>query len=196
MQQDGVTLTTLTSWSLLTACPIIEVDRSGLQSVHTNCRAKRSLEVTEPCYPCFRLQRSKDKLQSPAVQERQRAFQSLESSLSSQLDPIDWATYEPYLWANEATYYQRSATLFGALMQTRRMHNQVAQSALVHVISLSHCYVSHGYDHTAEYLQTCILIHDIFLRRSLQTTGYRIPHVAASLGAVSSFDSTFVACCA
>jgi hypothetical protein len=31
------------------------------------------------------------------------------------LDPIDWATYEPYLWANEAAYCRRSAVLFGAL---------------------------------------------------------------------------------
>lgn len=61
------------------------------------------------------------------MQERQKAFQSLEGSLSSQLDPIDWATYEPYLWANEATYYQRAATLFGALLQTRRLHSQVQQ---------------------------------------------------------------------
>lgn len=49
----------------------------------------------------------------------------MEGSLGNQLDPIDWATYEPYLWANEATYYQRAATLFGALLQTRRLHSQV-----------------------------------------------------------------------
>ncbi|KAL0023565.1 hypothetical protein WJX77_002562 [Trebouxia sp. C0004] len=72
-----------------------------------------------------RAQRGQGKAQSPALQERQRAFHSLEGSLSSQLDPIDWATYEPYLWANEATYYQRAATLFGALLQTRRLHSQV-----------------------------------------------------------------------
>lgn len=31
------------------------------------------------------------------------------------LDPIDWATYEPYLWANETAFCRRSAVLFGAL---------------------------------------------------------------------------------
>ena len=31
------------------------------------------------------------------------------------LDPIDWATYEPYLWANEAAQQPRTAVLFGAL---------------------------------------------------------------------------------
>lgn len=77
---------------------------------------------------CKYRSRGQGKAQSPAVQEQQRAFQSLEASLSSQLDPIDWATYEPYLWANEATYYQRAATLFGALLQTQRLHTQVLPS--------------------------------------------------------------------
>ena len=87
-----------------------------------------------------RAQRGQDKAQSPAVQERQRAFQSLEGSLSNQLDPIDWATYEPYLWANEATYYQRAATLFGALLQTRRLHSQVWWS---HSLLASCCCLLH-----------------------------------------------------
>lgn len=82
-----------------------------------------------------RSQRGQGKAYSPAVQERQRAFQSLEASLSSQLDPIDWATYEPYLWANGATYYQRAATLFGALLQTQRLHTQV----MIPIIALSGC---------------------------------------------------------
>lgn len=77
---------------------------------------------------CIYRSRGQGKAHSPAVQERHRAFQSLEGSLSSQLDPIDWATYEPYLWANEATYYQRAATLFGALLQTQRLHTQVLPS--------------------------------------------------------------------
>lgn len=51
--------------------------------------------------------------------------------LSSQLDPIDWATYEPYLWSNEATFYQRSGTLFGILLQTHRLHGQVLASLLL-----------------------------------------------------------------
>ena len=31
------------------------------------------------------------------------------------LDPIDWATYEPYLWQNVATFGHRTASLFGSL---------------------------------------------------------------------------------
>eukprot|EP00976_Prorocentrum_cordatum_P037713 766005-Prorocentrum_minimum.AAC.2 len=30
----------------------------------------------------------------------------LEEALTARLDPIDWATYEPYLWANEQRFYQ------------------------------------------------------------------------------------------
>ena len=43
-------------------------------------------------------------------------------SLQARLDPIDWATYEPYLWANEAAQYGRCAVLLGSLMQTERLH--------------------------------------------------------------------------
>lgn len=37
--------------------------------------------------------------------------------LQNLLDPIDWATYEPFLWSNAQAFYQRTATLFGALAQ-------------------------------------------------------------------------------
>ena len=37
------------------------------------------------------------------------------SCTQERLDPIDWATYEPYLWANEAAAQPRTAVLFGAL---------------------------------------------------------------------------------
>ena len=43
----------------------------------------------------------------------------------ARLDPIDWATYEPYLWANEAATYGRCAVLLGSLMQLERLHQTV-----------------------------------------------------------------------
>ncbi|OUZ99293.1 hypothetical protein BVC80_717g12 [Macleaya cordata] len=46
----------------------------------------------------------------------------LTSSLSQRLDPIDWATYEPYLWENEKQAYLRHAVLFGFFVQLNRMH--------------------------------------------------------------------------
>lgn len=42
--------------------------------------------------------------------------------LSQKLDPIDWATYEPYLWENEKQSYKRYAVLFGFLVQLNRMY--------------------------------------------------------------------------
>jgi hypothetical protein len=35
--------------------------------------------------------------------------------VQERLDPIDWATYEPHLWANEAAVRPRTAVLFGSL---------------------------------------------------------------------------------
>lgn len=46
------------------------------------------------------------------------------SHTQDRLDPIDWATYEPHLWANCAHYFQRTATLLGTLSQlTRAAHD-------------------------------------------------------------------------
>jgi hypothetical protein len=36
------------------------------------------------------------------------------------LDPIDWATYEPHLWAHAQRYYGRTAVLLGTLAQLSR----------------------------------------------------------------------------
>lgn len=50
-----------------------------------------------------------------ALAARRKSDARLEGCLSECLDPIDWATYEPHLWANAARYQQRVALLFGAL---------------------------------------------------------------------------------
>ncbi|KAH7673533.1 Low density lipoprotein B-like protein [Dioscorea alata] len=47
--------------------------------------------------------------------------------LSQRLDPIDWATYEPYLWENEKQSYKRYAVLFGFLVQLNRMYTDTVQ---------------------------------------------------------------------
>ncbi|KAI4350187.1 hypothetical protein L6164_010693 [Bauhinia variegata] len=57
---------------------------------------------------------------------RERSNQLL-SRLSQRLDPIDWLTYEPYLWENEKQSYLRHAVLFGFFMQLNRMHTDTAQ---------------------------------------------------------------------
>ncbi|CAN7067975.1 unnamed protein product [Brassica rapa subsp. trilocularis] len=49
------------------------------------------------------------------------------SQLSQKLDPIDWLTYEPYLWENEKQSYLRHAVLFGFFVQLNRMYTDTAQ---------------------------------------------------------------------
>ncbi len=50
---------------------------------------------------------------------------ALESQLAGELDPIDWATYESHVWANEGRYYQRCHVLFGNLIQLQRLHGDI-----------------------------------------------------------------------
>ncbi|GFR44388.1 hypothetical protein Agub_g5608 [Astrephomene gubernaculifera] len=61
-----------------------------------------------------------------ALAERKREGAALEQMLQDCLDPIDWATYESYLWANEARYFQRVAILLGGLVQLQRAHPEGA----------------------------------------------------------------------
>ncbi|XP_042424582.1 conserved oligomeric Golgi complex subunit 1-like [Zingiber officinale] len=49
------------------------------------------------------------------------------NSFSQRLDPIDWATYEPYLWENEKQSYKRYSVLFGFLVQLNRMYTDIVQ---------------------------------------------------------------------
>ena len=42
------------------------------------------------------------------------------------LDPIDWATYEPHLWANVQHYYFRTSTMLGSLTQLQRAYPEGA----------------------------------------------------------------------
>jgi len=71
-------------------------------------------------------------LQDPAVMaavvNRKREVSNLEQQLQDRLDPIDWATYEPYLWANVQRYYQRVAILYGSLVQLQRVHPETGAS--------------------------------------------------------------------
>lgn len=44
-----------------------------------------------------------------------------EKTLASRLDPIDWATYETFLWRNERRAFTRCSTLLGLLTQLHRV---------------------------------------------------------------------------
>uniref|UniRef100_A0A061S2P7 Conserved oligomeric Golgi complex subunit 1 n=1 Tax=Tetraselmis sp. GSL018 TaxID=582737 RepID=A0A061S2P7_9CHLO len=63
---------------------------------------------------------------SALLQERKRNMIEIESMLQDRMDPIDWATYEPYLWANEACFYKRSSILFGCFAQLHQLHSEVS----------------------------------------------------------------------
>ncbi|XP_021912454.1 uncharacterized protein LOC110826163 [Carica papaya] len=49
------------------------------------------------------------------------------AQLSQNLDPIDWLTYEPYLWENENQSYLRHAVIFGFFVQLKRMYTDSVQ---------------------------------------------------------------------
>ncbi|CAL8464776.1 g4311 [Coccomyxa elongata] len=66
---------------------------------------------------------------SAALSQRKRAFTDVESSLQERLDPIDWATYEPYLWANEASMRPRTAVLYGLIARLARAEGYGSGSA-------------------------------------------------------------------
>ncbi|KAG2492230.1 hypothetical protein HYH03_009474 [Edaphochlamys debaryana] len=57
-----------------------------------------------------------------ALAERKKEATALEQMLQDMLDPIDWATYESYLWAHVGRYFQRVAILYGSLIQLQRAH--------------------------------------------------------------------------
>ncbi|MFQ6647359.1 hypothetical protein Gotur_021113 [Gossypium turneri] len=48
-------------------------------------------------------------------------------SFSQKLDPIDWLTYEPYLWENKRQSYLRHAVLFGFFVQLNRKYTDTIQ---------------------------------------------------------------------
>ena len=55
---------------------------------------------------------------------QQRHSMQLEQRLSGLLDPIDWATYEPYLWKNEVQFYHRCGLLFHDFMAIHKVHSE------------------------------------------------------------------------
>ncbi|KAH9622783.1 hypothetical protein KSS87_007379 [Heliosperma pusillum] len=59
-----------------------------------------------------------------AIRER---IDDLVNRFSQKLDPIDWQTFEPYLWENERQSYLRHAVLFGFFVQLNRLYTDTAQ---------------------------------------------------------------------
>ncbi len=55
------------------------------------------------------------------VQGHRGRWGEVEAALQAQLDPIDWATYEPHLATNIAAFCGRAAVLLGSLLQMARI---------------------------------------------------------------------------
>ncbi|KAK3165612.1 hypothetical protein QOZ80_1AG0035460 [Eleusine coracana subsp. coracana] len=71
----------------------------------------------------FRRKQSQIQVDSAAI----GPINKLISKLSQRLDPIDWATYEPYLRENEKQSYKRYVVLFGFLVQLNHMYTGTVQ---------------------------------------------------------------------
>ncbi|XP_077225684.1 vps51/Vps67 family (components of vesicular transport) protein [Tasmannia lanceolata] len=74
-------------------------------------------------------------VQTQPVPARREHVMGLIHSLSQRLDPIDWATYEPYLWDNAKQSYQRHAVLFGFLVQLNRMYTDTVKKVPTNTVS-------------------------------------------------------------
>ncbi|XVE62118.1 hypothetical protein DITRI_Ditri06bG0093300 [Diplodiscus trichospermus] len=71
------------------------------------------------------IRRKQDQIQTKSsLRER---VDELIYCLSQKLDPIDWLTYEPYLWENVRQIYLRHSVLFGFFVQLNRMYTDTIQ---------------------------------------------------------------------
>ncbi|XP_021772258.1 conserved oligomeric Golgi complex subunit 1-like [Chenopodium quinoa] len=64
---------------------------------------------------------------STAKSATRERIDGLINRFSQRLDPIDWQTYEPYLWENERQSYLRHAVLFGFFVQLNRLYTDTVQ---------------------------------------------------------------------
>ncbi|KAI3469707.1 hypothetical protein Pfo_026370 [Paulownia fortunei] len=88
-----------------------------------NFHANEELSEVSKVKAPFR--RKKEAKQTKSVIGERTA--QLVNRLSQRLDPIDWLTYEPYLWENERQAYVRHAVLFGFFVQLNRIHTDTVQ---------------------------------------------------------------------
>ncbi|KAK4479236.1 hypothetical protein RD792_014747 [Penstemon davidsonii] len=92
--------------------------------LHANEESSKISEVRSP----FRRRHEAEQTKSVM---RDRTNQLI-IRLSQRLDPIDWLTYEPYLWENERQAYLRHAVLFGFFVQLNRLYMDTVQKLPSH----------------------------------------------------------------
>lgn len=71
----------------------------------------------------FRRKQSQFQADSATIEQTNKLI----DQFSQRLDPIDWATYESYLWENEKQSYKRCVVLFGFLVQLNHMYTGTVQ---------------------------------------------------------------------
>ncbi|KAF5459308.1 hypothetical protein F2P56_023265 [Juglans regia] len=103
----------------------ILVDLKFAADVLSGGDSSLSEELSTSMKPKLPFGRKQDQGQKKSV-IRER-IDGLINRLSKRLDPIDWLTYEPYLWENERQSYLRHAVLFGFFVQLNRMYTDTVQ---------------------------------------------------------------------
>ncbi|KAL6616160.1 hypothetical protein ACP70R_038430 [Stipagrostis hirtigluma subsp. patula] len=99
---------------------------SGGRNPSTNTSEMQTKQDSSPSTitrTSYRRKQSQLQADSTAIEP----INKLISRLSQKLDPIDWATYEPYLWENEKQSYKRYVVLFGFLVQLNHMYTGTVQ---------------------------------------------------------------------
>ncbi|KAK9735872.1 hypothetical protein RND81_04G234100 [Saponaria officinalis] len=84
---------------------------------------KEGLSNSTSIKSSFRRKQEKSRIKS-VVREH---IDDLINRFSHKLDPIDWQTFEPYLWENERQSYLRHAVLFGFFVQLNRLYTDTVQ---------------------------------------------------------------------
>ncbi|KAL6845249.1 hypothetical protein ACP4OV_024744 [Aristida adscensionis] len=99
---------------------------SGGRNPSTNNTEMQTKQDSSPS-PIARTSFRRKQAQLQADAAAIEPINKLINKLSHRLDPIDWATYEPYLWENEKQSYKRYVVLFGFLVQLNHMYTGTVQ---------------------------------------------------------------------
>ncbi|KAK3420081.1 hypothetical protein EUGRSUZ_G00871 [Eucalyptus grandis] len=81
-------------------------------------------ELSRSSKPKYSFRQKDQRQKKSAIRTR---IDGLVHRLSQRLDPIDWLTFEPYLWENERQSYLRHAVLFGFFVQLNRLYVDTVQ---------------------------------------------------------------------
>lgn len=100
---------------IIGSCPVSPVSESDLK-LNLNIKQLHSVpEDNISLHGSINLDPVLDPYVSEQLHLQKHNYNEIESELSQVLDPIDWATYEPYLWTIEQKCQYKTSVLFGSL---------------------------------------------------------------------------------